>query len=135
MQVDPRYLRTGFRAGMAIVSFAGPVSNLITAGVLRLLVRLGVIGWRATSHLAPNCYNGHLVPPPCDVSDLALSLGSSEITADYPVQFQGVYPSRGLGTDYPCCRLRTAPRIAPSFQKEENVRESRNGLFSISTDP
>ncbi len=46
VQVNPSYLRTGFRAGMATVSFAGPASNLITAGVLGLLVRLGVIGWR-----------------------------------------------------------------------------------------
>lgn len=40
--VNPRNLRHGPRVGMGLVSFAGPLANLITAGVLGLPLRLHV---------------------------------------------------------------------------------------------
>lgn len=40
--VNPRNLRHGPRVGMGIVSFAGPLANLITATVVGLPIRLGL---------------------------------------------------------------------------------------------
>ena len=40
--VDPRYLRPNPKTGMALVSLAGPLSNVLTAFVLYLPVRLGM---------------------------------------------------------------------------------------------
>ncbi|MGQ9517007.1 MAG: site-2 protease family protein [Anaerolineae bacterium] len=38
--VNPRNFRTGAKAGMAITSFAGPLSNLVVAGLVALPIRL-----------------------------------------------------------------------------------------------
>jgi Zn-dependent protease len=40
--VNPRNLRYGPRVGMGLVSFAGPLANLVTAAILALPVRLGM---------------------------------------------------------------------------------------------
>ncbi|OQB28857.1 MAG: Peptidase family M50 [Chloroflexi bacterium ADurb.Bin180] len=40
--VNPRNLRYGPRIGMGIVSFAGPLANLVTAAVIGLPLRLGI---------------------------------------------------------------------------------------------
>ena len=40
--VDPRYLKFGPRVGMAIVAIAGPISNIITAVVFAVPLRLAV---------------------------------------------------------------------------------------------
>jgi Zn-dependent protease len=42
MPVNPLRLRYGPRAGMALVAFAGPASNLVTATILALPTRLGL---------------------------------------------------------------------------------------------
>lgn len=44
--VNPYNLRAGARVGMAQVSLAGPMANLITALVLALPFRLGLVGFR-----------------------------------------------------------------------------------------
>ena len=41
--VNPYNLRNGPKSGMAMVSFAGPLANLITAALLALPVRLGLV--------------------------------------------------------------------------------------------
>lgn len=41
--VNPYNLRNGPRSGMAMVSFAGPLANLVTAALLALPVRLGLV--------------------------------------------------------------------------------------------
>ncbi|MFQ6016235.1 MAG: site-2 protease family protein [Anaerolineae bacterium] len=41
--VNPYYLRNGPKAGMAMVSFAGPLSNLIVAALFAVPVRSGLI--------------------------------------------------------------------------------------------
>ncbi|HLB12305.1 MAG TPA: site-2 protease family protein [Dehalococcoidia bacterium] len=43
--VDAYRLRRGVKAGMALVSLAGPLSNFAVAGALGLLVRFGVLSW------------------------------------------------------------------------------------------
>ncbi len=41
--VNPAYLRTGGRAGMAMVSLAGPLSNIIMAFLVAIPIRLGML--------------------------------------------------------------------------------------------
>lgn len=41
--VNPYNLRNGPKSGMAMVSFAGPLANLVTAALLALPVRLGLV--------------------------------------------------------------------------------------------
>ena len=41
--VNPAYLRTGARSGMAMVSLAGPISNVALASVVALLIKAGVV--------------------------------------------------------------------------------------------
>ncbi len=41
--VNPAYLRTGGRAGMAVVSLAGPLSNVIMAFLFAIPIRLGML--------------------------------------------------------------------------------------------
>ncbi|MBI2849390.1 MAG: site-2 protease family protein [Chloroflexi bacterium] len=43
--VNPNYLRHGDKAGMAMVSFAGPLSNLVTASLFALVVRFRMLPW------------------------------------------------------------------------------------------
>lgn len=45
--VNPYFLTGGARAGMAVVALAGPLSNLLTAAVFALPVRLGVMAWHS----------------------------------------------------------------------------------------
>ncbi len=42
--VNPGYLRTGPRAGMAAVAFAGPLSNVVVAMLAAIPVRAGLVG-------------------------------------------------------------------------------------------
>lgn len=51
--VNPSYFRRGARSGTAMVSLAGPVANLVTAGVLALPIRLGVVAWHSPFHYFP----------------------------------------------------------------------------------
>ena len=44
--VNPMYLRIGGRHGMALVSFAGPVSNIVAASVFAIPFAVGVVGSR-----------------------------------------------------------------------------------------
>ena len=44
--VNPRFLRGGERSGMAIVSSAGPISNIATAMLLSIPIRAGLVQWR-----------------------------------------------------------------------------------------
>ena len=41
--VNPTYLRTGARSGMAVVSLAGPISNVALASVAALFIKAGVV--------------------------------------------------------------------------------------------
>ena len=41
--VNPAYLRTGARSGMAVVSLAGPISNVALASVAALFIKAGVV--------------------------------------------------------------------------------------------
>lgn len=41
--VNPAYLRTGARAGMAAVSLAGPISNVALASAVALFIKAGVV--------------------------------------------------------------------------------------------
>ncbi|MDY6911768.1 MAG: site-2 protease family protein, partial [Chloroflexota bacterium] len=50
--VNPYRLRTAPRSGMAIVAAAGPLSNLITAGLVSLLFRLGIIEFHSLSTIS-----------------------------------------------------------------------------------
>ena len=43
--VNPNALRSGPRAGMALVAVAGPLANLATAALFALPVRLGWVAW------------------------------------------------------------------------------------------
>ena len=45
--VDPRYLRGNPRSGMALVSLAGPISNVVVAIVAALPIRLGLVSSEA----------------------------------------------------------------------------------------
>lgn len=40
--VNPMFLRIGYRSGMAVVSLAGPVSNIIAATTFAVLIRTGI---------------------------------------------------------------------------------------------
>ncbi|MBI2303981.1 MAG: site-2 protease family protein [Chloroflexi bacterium] len=51
--VNPYYLRPGPRGGMAMVGLAGPLSNLVTAGLIALPMRLGVYPWHSPLLYAP----------------------------------------------------------------------------------
>jgi Zn-dependent protease len=53
--VNPNYLRNGPKMGMALVAAAGPISNLILAGLAALLVRFGLsnIGDAANFSILP----------------------------------------------------------------------------------
>ena len=42
--VNPMYLRIGGRYGMALVSLAGPASNIVAASVFAIPIRAGVVG-------------------------------------------------------------------------------------------
>lgn len=44
--VNPRFLNGGERSGMAIVSSAGPLSNIVTAMLLSIPIRVGLVEWR-----------------------------------------------------------------------------------------
>jgi Zn-dependent protease len=44
--VNPYNLRNGTRSGMAMVSFAGPLSNLVAAGILAIPIRLHLLNWQ-----------------------------------------------------------------------------------------
>ena len=46
--VNPSYLRIGQRLGMAMVSLAGPLSNIIAAAVFGIALRVGVAGLAGT---------------------------------------------------------------------------------------
>jgi Zn-dependent protease len=52
--VNPRYLRNGPKAGMAMVAVAGPLSNLILALIAAIPLRLGLIGGYFSSSYIPN---------------------------------------------------------------------------------
>ncbi len=41
--VNPDYLRTGTRSGMAVVSLAGPISNVALASAFALFIKAGVV--------------------------------------------------------------------------------------------
>ena len=43
VQTDPRYLRGGQRAGMALVSLAGPLSNVVLATLASIPLRTGAV--------------------------------------------------------------------------------------------
>jgi Zn-dependent protease len=47
--VNPAYLRTGVRPGMAAVSLGGPISNVIVAGILAMPVRFGMVAFNDVS--------------------------------------------------------------------------------------
>jgi Zn-dependent protease len=52
--VNPRYLRNGPKAGMAMVAVAGPLSNLVLALIAAIPLRLGLISGYFTSNYIPN---------------------------------------------------------------------------------
>ncbi len=43
--VNPSRLRNGPKVGMAMVSAAGPLSNLVIAGILALLIQRDIVAW------------------------------------------------------------------------------------------
>lgn len=51
--VNPQYLRNGAKAGMAIVALAGPLSNLITAAIFAVPIRLGATPWHSPFQYVP----------------------------------------------------------------------------------
>lgn len=51
--VNPANMRGNPETGMAIVSVAGPVSNLALAFVLALPVRAGIVDWHPPFHVVP----------------------------------------------------------------------------------
>ena len=51
--VDPRRLRNGEKAGMGMVAAAGPISNLVIAGILALPIKAGMVPWH-TPFLVPS---------------------------------------------------------------------------------
>lgn len=60
---NPYNLRNGPQAGMAMVSFAGPLANLFTASLFALPLRLG---WIANSP------GGRFIPSPGDVLEIVI---------------------------------------------------------------
>ena len=55
--VNPGYLRTGERSGMAAVAFAGPLSNVVMAAILATPIRAGVV---TTAFLGFTVFRGGL---------------------------------------------------------------------------
>lgn len=51
--VDAYRLQQGPKAGMALVSVAGPLSNFIVAGALGVLVRSGILAWHPPGYAIP----------------------------------------------------------------------------------
>lgn len=49
--VNPYLLRNGVRSGSALVSAAGPLSNIVTAAVFAIPIRTGVISWHPPGRL------------------------------------------------------------------------------------
>lgn len=47
--VNPFYLRIGPRTGMSVVAAAGPISNIITAVVCSIPIRIGLLPWHSPS--------------------------------------------------------------------------------------
>ncbi|MBI4282342.1 MAG: site-2 protease family protein [Chloroflexi bacterium] len=45
--VNPYNLRNGVRKGMSLVAAAGPISNVITAAILALPIRVGLLPWHS----------------------------------------------------------------------------------------
>lgn len=54
--VNPYNLRNGPRAGMAMVAFAGPLSNLLTAAILALPLRWGLLEPGIGGRILPSLY-------------------------------------------------------------------------------
>lgn len=50
--VNPYFLRTGYRRGMAQVAAAGPASNLVIATVFALPVHFGILAWWPPFYIA-----------------------------------------------------------------------------------
>ena len=51
--VNPYYLRNGMKAGMAMVSAAGPLANLATAALFALPIKARLIAWHPPFQLYP----------------------------------------------------------------------------------
>lgn len=51
--VNPNGLRNGPKAGMALVSAAGPISNLLVAGIIALTIKLGFLEWHRPFSFRP----------------------------------------------------------------------------------
>ncbi|MBI4298763.1 MAG: site-2 protease family protein [Chloroflexi bacterium] len=49
--INPYQLRNGIRTGSALVSAAGPLSNLVTAAVFAIPIRSGVLAWHSPGRL------------------------------------------------------------------------------------
>ncbi len=49
--VNPMYLRSTGRQGMAMVSLAGPLSNVMTAGLFAIPIRAGLMSWHSPFRL------------------------------------------------------------------------------------
>lgn len=58
--VNPHGLRNGPKAGMAMVSAAGPISNLVIAGVIAAFIKLNVVAWHPPFVVRP--FAIHTVP-------------------------------------------------------------------------
>lgn len=54
--VNPHNFRMESRRGMALIGFAGPLSNLIVAALLGVLVRLDVVAWHSPWQYEPFYY-------------------------------------------------------------------------------
>jgi Zn-dependent protease len=54
--VNPHNFRIESRRGMALTGFAGPLSNLIVAALLGVLVRLDVVAWHSPWQYEPFYY-------------------------------------------------------------------------------
>lgn len=63
--VNPDYLRTGGRSGMAIVSLAGPLSNLVIAMLFAIPINTGIVStehlWLTTFHGEPSDVFGYVL--------------------------------------------------------------------------
>ena len=54
--VNPHNFRIESRRGMALIGFAGPLSNLVVAALLGILVRLDVVAWHSPWQYEPFYY-------------------------------------------------------------------------------
>ena len=45
--VNPHFLRAGARSGMALVSAAGPLSNIVTATLFAIPIKAGLVAWHS----------------------------------------------------------------------------------------